>query len=145
MPRDTSAIQQRKFRKESSRRVQLSISKNIPQKVGKKSKNDPRSWQVCLSWCASSRIQLKGIRDSETFVPNFSGIFAKFSSQPRKDPRNSANKGLPLPLGRWVCETKSKNGGSRPRSSFISRVFCAQRGIETMVSDHGLGRGQTMG
>ena len=57
----------------------------------------------------------------------------------------SANKGLPLPLGRGVCETKSKNGRSRPRKPFISRVFCAQRGAETMVSDHGLGRGQTMG
>ena len=43
------------------------------------------------------------------------------------------------------CETKSKNGRSRLRKPFISRVFCAQRGIETMVSDHGLGRGQTMG
>ena len=39
--------------------------------------------------------------------------------------------------------SKSKNGRSRPRKPFISRVFCAQRGIETMVSDHGLGRGQT--
>ena len=59
--------------------------------------------------------------------------------------RVSANKGLPLPLGRGVCETKSKNGHSRPRKPFVSRVFCAQRGVETMVSDHGLGRGQTMG
>ena len=58
---------------------------------------------------------------------------------------NSANKGLPLPLGRRVCETKSKNGRSRPRKPFISRVFCAQKGVETMVSDHGLGRGQTKG
>ena len=58
---------------------------------------------------------------------------------------SSANKGLPLPLGRGVCETKSKNGRSRPRKPFISRVFCAQRVVETMVSDHGLGRGQTMG
>ena len=38
-------------------------------------------------------------------------------------------------------ETKSKNGRSRPRKPFISMVFFAQRGIETMVSDHGLGRG----
>ena len=59
--------------------------------------------------------------------------------------QNSADKGLPLPLGRGVCETKSKNGRSRPRKPFISRVFCARRGIETMVSDHGLGRGETMG
>ena len=52
----------------------------------------------------------------------------------------SANTGLPLPLGRGVCETKSKNGRSRPRKPFISRVFCAQRGIprpwsQTMVSE----------
>ena len=32
-------------------------------------------------------------------------------------------KGLPLPLGRGVCETKSKNGRSRPRKPFISRGF----------------------
>ena len=58
---------------------------------------------------------------------------------------NPAKKGLPLPLGRGVCETKSKNGRARPRKPFVSRVFCAQRGVETMVWDHGLGRGQTMG
>ena len=57
----------------------------------------------------------------------------------------SANTGLPLPLGRGVCETKFKNGRSTPRKPFLSRVFCAPRGSETMVSDHGLGRGQTMG
>ena len=45
---------------------------------------------------------------------------------------SSAKKGLPLPLGRGVRETKSKNGRSRPRRPFISRVFCARRG------DHGL-------
>ena len=60
--------------------------------------------------------------------------------------QSSANKGLPrTPLGAGVCETKSKNGRPRPRKPFISSVVCAQRGIETMVSDHGLGRGQTMG
>ena len=52
-----------------------------------------------------------------------------------------SKKGLPLPLGRRVCETKSKNGRSKTQKTFISRVFCAQRGIETMVSE----RGQTMG
>ena len=29
----------------------------------------------------------------------------------------SANKGLAIPLGRGVCETKSKNGRSRPRKN----------------------------
>ena len=38
------------------------------------------------------------------------------------------------PLGRGVHETKSKNGRSRPRKPFISRVFCARRGFR----DHGL-------
>ena len=51
------------------------------------------------------------------------------------EPPFSAKKGLPLPIGRGVCETKSKNGRSRPRKPFISRVCCAQRGIETMVSE----------
>ena len=49
----------------------------------------------------------------------------------------SANKGLPLPLGCGVCEAKSENGRSRPRKTFISGVFCAQRGIETMVWGRG--------
>ena len=52
-----------------------------------------------------------------------SGVSKKGSSLP------------PLPLGRGVCETKSKNGRSRPRRPFISRVFCARRGNETMVSE----------
>ena len=58
---------------------------------------------------------------------------------------SSANKGLPPALGRGVCETKSKNGRPRPRKPFISRVFCAQRGSETMVSDHARpwGRGRS--
>ena len=59
---------------------------------------------------------------------------ARIDLQIRANRLISANKGLPLPLGRGVCETK-------PRKPLISRVFCAQRGIETMVSDHGLGRG----
>ena len=72
-------------------------------------------------------------------------LFAHWKSLVSDAQRRSANRGLPLPLGRGVCETKSKNGRARPRKPFISRVFCAQRGSETMVSDHGLGRGQTMG
>ena len=44
-------------------------------------------------------------------------------------PQRSANKGLPLPLGRGVCETKSKNGRSRPRKPFISRVFLCSEGV----------------
>ena len=50
----------------------------------------------------------------------------------------SANKGLPLPLGRGVCETKSKNGRSRPSKPFISRVFCL-RPWSWKGPDHGVG------
>ena len=60
-------------------------------------------------------------------------------------PLSSANNGLPLPLGRGVCETKSKNGRSRPPKPFICRIFCVQRGIETMVSEgaRSWGRGRS--
>ena len=72
-------------------------------------------------------------------VPNFSRNPPALTSINRRKSvhksRNLANKGLPLPLGRGVRETKSKNGRSRPRTPFISRVFCAQRGIGTMVSE----------
>ena len=57
----------------------------------------------------------------------------------------SVNRGLPLPLGRGVCETKSKKGRARDRKPVMHRVYSAQRGIENMVSDHGLTRRQTMG
>ena len=57
----------------------------------------------------------------------------------------SVNRGLPLPLGRGVCETKSKKGRARDRKPFMHRLCSAHRGIETMVLDHGLGRGQTIG
>ena len=89
---------------------------------------------------AASRFSPLGC--SQRMGTNLGGTKKK---QPKVLLHRSANKGLPLPLGRRVCETKSKNGRSRPRKPFISRVFCAQRGIETMVSDHGLGRGQTKG
>ena len=79
--------------------------------------------------------------DSLKLPPPFSEHCSKFLAHQKF----SANKGLPPPLGRGVCETKSKNGRRRPRNPFISSVSCAQRGFESMVSDHGLGRGQTMG
>ena len=44
--------------------------------------------------------------------------------------------------GAGVCETKSKKGRARDRKLFIYRVYSAQSGIGTVVSDHGLGRGQ---
>ena len=50
----------------------------------------------------------------------------------------------PYPLGAGSARPNPKMGAPDPEP-FISRAFCAERGIETMVSDHGLGRGQTMG
>ena len=41
----------------------------------------------------------------------------------------------PLPLGRGVCKTKSKQGRARDRKPFMHRVYSAQRRIETMVSE----------
>ena len=41
----------------------------------------------------------------------------------------------PYPLGAGSARPKSKNERSRPRKPLISSVFCAQRGIETMVSE----------
>ena len=52
----------------------------------------------------------------------------------------------PPPLGRRVCETKvCEKGRARDGKPCIHRVYSAQRGVGTMVSDRGLGRGQTMG
>ena len=89
-----------------------------------------------LSW-GTFRV-LSGVQGVFTV---FSGCFALSPLRvPSWDPskpitNRSAERGLPLPLGRGVCETKSKNGRSRPRKPFVSRVFCAQRGLETMVSE----------
>ena len=47
----------------------------------------------------------------------------------------------PYPLGAGVCETKSQKGRARHRKPFVCIGFTALR----RVSDHGLGRGQTMG
>ena len=44
------------------------------------------------------------------------------------------NKGLPLPLGRGVCETKSKNGRSRPRKTLYFQGFLCSEAFR----DHGL-------
>ena len=49
--------------------------------------------------------------------------------------QGSANRALPLPLGRGVWETKSQKGCFRHRKSFMHRAYSAQRGIETMVSE----------
>ena len=46
----------------------------------------------------------------------------------------SANKGLPLSVGRGVCETKSKNGRSRPRKPLFLRFSVLRGGFR----DHGL-------
>ena len=48
---------------------------------------------------------------------------------PLKRPIISKQGSTPTPWSRGLPE----NGRSRPRKPFISRVFCAQRGSETMV------------
>ena len=71
------------------------------------------------------------------------GFFSELrDSSAKSAEQRSANKGLPPPLGRGVCETKFKNGRSRPRKPFISSVFCAQRGLRPWSRqgpDHGVG------
>ena len=51
----------------------------------------------------------------------------------------------------WMARARGR-ANSKQRStppcdtkSFMCRVYSALRGIETIVSDHGLGKGQTMG
>ena len=59
----------------------------------------------------------------------------------------SQQTGLPLPLGRGVCETKSKKVRSRRRKYFMHRVYSAQRGFRDRGlipwsrkgPDHGVG------
>ena len=54
------------------------------------------------------------------------------------------NRVYPYPLGAGSARPNPKIGAPDPENPLF-RVFCSQRGIETMVSGHGLGRGQTMG
>ena len=54
------------------------------------------------------------------FVSNFATFFGNFVQQ------KSANKGLPLPLGRGVRKTKSKNGRSRPRKPLFLGFLCSE-------------------
>ena len=44
--------------------------------------------------------------------------------------KGSANRGLPPPLGRGVCETKSKNGHSRPESPLFLGISVLRVGNE---------------
>ena len=80
-----------------------------------------------LKWsgftCPVSRPELPGVFADQA-------IFSKQGSTPTPWAR-----GLRDQIQKWALQAET----------FISRVFCAQRGIETMVSDHGLGRGPTMG
>ena len=51
----------------------------------------------------------------------------------------------PYPLGAGSARPNPKMGAPDPESPLFLGGLYAQRGIETMVSDHGLGRGQTLG
>ena len=48
----------------------------------------------------------------------------------------------PYPLGAGSARPNPKDGAPDTENPFVHRIYCAQRGMETMVSDHGLGRGQ---
>ena len=47
----------------------------------------------------------------------------------------SANKGLPLPLGRGVCKTKSKKWAPQTQKTLHFQGFLCSEGFETMVSE----------
>ena len=99
-----------------------------------------RHWNSCnVFWVPG-----KGLSLHEQFLKCLFLFWKSLQShpQPNNFDNSSANTGLPLPLGRGVCETKSTNGRPRPRKPFISRVFCAQRGLtpwSRKVPDHGVG------
>ena len=69
-------------------------------------------------------------------IGHFQRCFSRFSGYFnlwRLCPKNSANRGLPPPPG---SARPNPNMGAPDPETFISRVFCAQRPSETMVSDH---------
>ena len=62
----------------------------------------------------------------------------------RSSSRNSPQTRVyPFAFGAGSARPNPRNGA--PQTENPHRVYRAQRGIGTMVSDHGLGRGQTMG
>ena len=64
----------------------------------------------------------------------------QFMRNTSKKGQNSANKGLPLHLGRGVCVTKSKNGCSRPRSPLFLGFSVLRGGLRPWSRkgpDHG--------
>ena len=65
------------------------------------------------------------------------GKSVKFSKQ--------APRVCPFPLRAGSARPNPEMGAPDPENPLFLGVFCAQKGIETMVSDHGLNRGQTMG
>ena len=73
-----------------------------------------------LCYAPSLRPWFRPLSDSSSFP---------FSSPHRFPFPAFSNKGLPLPLERGVCETKSKNGRSRPRKPFISRISVLRGGL----------------
>ena len=94
---------------------------------------DWKLFPICcfvLYWCCSARgVLITATIQIQNLMVNQISLYRSSQNYYQQ------TRGLPLPLGRGVCKTKSKNGRSRPRKPFISRVFCAQRGIKTMVSE----------
>ena len=98
-------------------------------------------------------IVLKLIRIIRLFTSLFGRNFGTVCSQAWLSVRNSvwgrfstnsksATKGLPLPLGRGVCETKPKNGRSRPRKPLFLGFSVLRGGLRPWSRkgpDHGVG------
>ena len=70
------------------------------------------------------------------FGRSFGAFFLGKGRSKKENPRQiQQTKNLPQPLGLGVCKTKSKEGCIRDRRPFMHRVYSAERGIETMVSE----------
>ena len=61
-------------------------------------------------------------------------------------PRINKQGSPPTPWARGLRDQIEKRAGQRQKTLYSSshRIYSAQKGIGTMISDHGLGRGQTM-
>ena len=116
----------------------------------------PRRAQICrkLRPKFAQKLPVFPFRTSEEGCAKVSQLYREFESKFRttlcKYPFSIApffwqTRVYPYPLGAGSARPNPKMSAPDPENPFIFRVFPAQRGIETMVSDHGLGRGQTMG
>ena len=94
------------------------------------------------------QIKLLGLRQ---WRGNLAGNFGlkiqtPFISASLDCPSRSQQTGIyPYPLGAGSARPNPKMGAPDPENPLFPGFSVLRAGIETMVSDHGLGRGQTMG